>query len=462
MERVIVSSENIKPDSPTPSHLKTHKLSLLDQIMTPILLHVVLYFPPPSRTDNHNPQPDLDLFISETTHQLKKSLSLILTRFYPFAGRVNADDNGHSIDCSDQGVDFTVAKFPSDNLSDLLENPAINEILPRHLVPGAESIWQEMDPESRLLMIQVNYFKCRSIAIGVVFWHKVADATTITNFLFSWARANHVGSKQDGRGICPNYISQSLFPHRPELVQKPFSPSGILLTPKWSLKRYVFHSDTVISALQAKFSGSTKVEVVSAFLWKCFMSASLQNGKSHSFLINAVDLRRRARPPFPSDCFGNFVCLSPAVSENKEDDDDDVGADLIRKLRDAIRKIDDNYVSSLQGDGGLRSYGEKFSLMYSEIPEGSDHLWISSLCNFGAYGVDFGWGSPVWITPCCDTSGGLESLRYENTIWLMDTRIGDGIEAWVTLKEDYMPAFDRAMDELRDLVAAASNSNTIH
>ncbi|XP_051113721.1 stemmadenine O-acetyltransferase-like [Andrographis paniculata] len=414
MERIIVSSENIKPDSPTPQHLKTYKLWMLDQIVRSILLPVVIYFPSP-QSSNH----DVDSFISQTTQHLKKSLPVLLTRFYPFAGRVNVDDNGHSIDCSYQGVHFTVAKFPGHNLSDLLENPDRTD-LPSLLVPGVDFIWQEIDPESRVLMIQVNYFDCGGIAMGVVFWHKLADATTITISL----------------------------PHRPELTDHSHFPTRLQVSAKWALKRYVFDAST-ISVLQSESSCSvknaTKVEVVSTILWKCFMAASLENGKSESFVLLAVDLRRKARPPFLSDCFGNFLSSTVAASGNHD------RTDLTRKLRDAISRIDETSVTSLQGhgDGGLESFYRNRSL----TPKGSDVVVISSLCGFGTYGIDFGRGNPVWIAPCCDTSSDLKSksLWMAHSVWLMDTRLGHGVEPLVTLKEEYMPVFDRVMNELRDL-----------
>ncbi|XP_051126546.1 stemmadenine O-acetyltransferase-like [Andrographis paniculata] len=391
--RIIVSSENIKPDSPTPPHLKTYKLSMLDQI------------------------------------HLKKSLLVLLTRFYPFAGRVNVDDNGHSIDCSDQGVHFTVAKFPGHNLSDLLENPDRTD-LPSLLVPGVDFIWQEIDPESRVLMIQVNYFDCGGIAMGVVFWHKLADATTITNFLRSWGNANR-GSKH---GVCPNYISQYLFPHRPELTDHSHFPTRLQVSAKWALKRYRFRR-------LYNFSPSERIFLQRK---KCY-KASLENGKSESFVLLAVDLRRKARPPFPSDCFGNFLSSTVAASGNHD------RTDLTRKLRDAISRIDETSVTSLQGhgDGGLESFYRNRSL----TPKASDVLVISSLCGFGTYGLDFGWGNPVWIAPRCDTSSDFKSksLQMAHSVWLMDTRLGHGVEALVTLKEEYMPVFDRAMNELRDL-----------
>ena len=44
MEVEIISSESIKPSSPTPKHLKTHKLSLLDQFIPSIYIPMVLFY----------------------------------------------------------------------------------------------------------------------------------------------------------------------------------------------------------------------------------------------------------------------------------------------------------------------------------------------------------------------------------------------------------------------------------
>ncbi|KAF5194076.1 Hxxxd-type acyl-transferase family protein [Thalictrum thalictroides] len=53
------------------------------------------------------------------------------------------------------------------------------------------------------------------------------------------------------------------------------------------------------------------------------------------------------------------------------------------------------------------------------------------------YDADFGGGKPVWIG-----SVGSVNLVLPNAIMLMDTRDGNGIEAWVGLTEEDMPRFE--------------------
>ncbi|KAK6131054.1 hypothetical protein DH2020_035207 [Rehmannia glutinosa] len=435
MERsVIISRENVRPSLPTPQSLQTYKLSMLDQIVPSMLVPLVLYFPNTNKEIN-----DHDSFTSQTTQQLKRSLSLILTRFYPLAGRINEDRK--SINCNDQGVPFVVVKFPGQKLSHILKNP--DQDLPRHLLP-CEITWDaEQCPDSTVALIQVIYFDCGGVAIGVIFWHKLVDALTMANFLNSWANTTR-GSRE--LAICPNYIAQFMFPYKEETPKEFGSMAAILKTGKTVMRRYMF-DEMSISKLKAKSSSGgavvrpTRVEAVSALIWKCFISASLANNVSATVLTHAVNLRRRADPPFPSDCFGNFPGLAAATSSANENEKAELGQ-LVRKMRDAISKIDGDYVNRMRGDEGRL-------LGYRGIPEGIDFLSISSWCGFGIYGADFGWGKPVWLTRC-DKGSDLESL-FLNVVWLMDTR-GGGIEAWVILEENYMSVFDN-VEELRALAS---------
>ncbi|KAL6522105.1 hypothetical protein OROMI_031982 [Orobanche minor] len=149
------------------------------------------------------------------------------------------------------------------------------------------------------------------------------------------------------------------------------------------MRRYVFDAPAIsklksISAVDRP----TRVEVVSALIWKCFMAASLANGNSASVLTHAVNLRRRAEPPFPTECFGNFPGLAATSARNGSSFG--IGQ-LVREMREAIRKIDGGFVNRLHGDEGLWGYRENLRLTWSDIPENADLLSISSWCGFGLY-----------------------------------------------------------------------------
>lgn len=154
MEGEIICRENVKPCSPTPPCNRIYKPSLLDQIFPPITVPLVLYYP--NNINNNNPISNninnIDEYISQTTQNLKQSLSATLSLFYPLAGRVK---DSFSTDCNDQGALFIVARFDC-NLSAFLGKPDLIRASLSHL--PSRLMWVEPTPGSHVAMIQVINF----------------------------------------------------------------------------------------------------------------------------------------------------------------------------------------------------------------------------------------------------------------------------------------------------------------
>ncbi|XP_057773344.1 stemmadenine O-acetyltransferase-like [Salvia miltiorrhiza] len=441
MEREIISSANVKPSSPTPQNLRRYNFSMLDQIFPPMPVPVIFYFPNTAQIN------DPDSLISQITQRLTRSLSVILSRFYPLAGRASGESD--FIDCNDAGVPFAVARFRGHELSELLTDPRPDLLLPC----GVDWDGKAGPDSGAVALVQVNCFECGGFAIGVVFWNKVVDGPTVVAVLRSWGAAARGGKE----AVCPNYMAQHMFPHKEHMPAQLGSTADIIKTGKSIVRRYVFYT-SAISSLKSKVSDveqPSSVEVVSAIIWKCFMYASLANGKSTSFITQTLDLRRRAQPPFPPEWFGNFQALAPATSRN--DQNVALGA-LVRKIRDSTNKINDDYINRMRGDGGLMGYYKNLRLAWIQYSQEFDILPISSVCGLDVYDVDFGWGKPVWFSKC-DTSNDSEMGSVWNRVWLIDTRNGDGIEAWVILEDEYMSVFDQ-VQELRTL--ASVDPNPLH
>ncbi|XVF49688.1 hypothetical protein PTKIN_Ptkin04bG0033200 [Pterospermum kingtungense] len=109
-----ISRETIKPSSPTPHHLRTHKLSLLDQQAPPVYVPILLFY-----------SPTTDISPTKKSCLLKNSLSKTLTYFYPFAGRIK---DCYTIDCNDEGATYIEAQIDSD-MSVVLKEPGIDLLL---------------------------------------------------------------------------------------------------------------------------------------------------------------------------------------------------------------------------------------------------------------------------------------------------------------------------------------------
>ena len=163
IEVEVISIDTIKPSSPTPAHLLHFQLSFLDQVLTPIFIPIIIFYPMDG---------DVKVDTIERSIWLKKTLSMTLVQFYPLAERVK--DNLF-IDCTDQGVPYFEAQVKC-QLSKFICNPDPMQL--RKFFP-----YELDDIVDIVLAIQVNIFQCSGMAIGVCISHKVADASSMVTFV---------------------------------------------------------------------------------------------------------------------------------------------------------------------------------------------------------------------------------------------------------------------------------------
>ncbi|KAL4566650.1 hypothetical protein LXL04_030770 [Taraxacum kok-saghyz] len=431
MKVTILSKEVIVPCSPTPCELKTYKLSYIDQQIYHHHIPFILYY-----------SYDESTFItqSEITTKLKTSLSKTLTQFYPLAGRLTKNQN--AIDCSDQGVWFSVAKVEC-NLMDIVTNPVIEEL--KELVLMTSSYVEEQ------VVIQVNLFDCGGIAVGVCISHRIADACSFSSFVSHWFNTAKepesplTGPVLDSAVLFPLVDSYEFSRTGPpvdqftNLVTKRFVFSSLAIK---ELKHKLVNADTTVVGLLSP----TKVELVTALIWKCMTVASSDCKASVAFHV--VNFRRKMVPPLNDDQFGNLFQMASAVAN--ETTVLDMGY-LVAKLRESFGKIDEEYLKSLMGENGGEIARGNFKEIRKYInQEGVRVFRFSSWCRFGVNESDFGWGKPVWISGT--------DYNSENTIILMDSRISDGIEAWVVMNEDNMKKLEQDT-ELQAFVFKSSICN---
>ncbi|XP_071906824.1 epi-neemfruitin B 7-O-acetyltransferse L7AT-like [Coffea arabica] len=372
MDVKIISREEIKPESPTPEHLRIHRLSIFDQLIGHIYSSPLVFFYPNKQSSN------LTDVISER-QRLKRSLSETLVPFYPLAGRIKVD---FEIQCNDEGVYYAEARV-NIQLSEFLKQPTnqmIHQLLPFH--PNSE----ELLSKTHLVMIQTNIFDCGGIAIGLYASHKVVDGLSRLTFLNSWAaRARNESSKQ----VNPSFISSSVFPPDPSLS---------------TYSRSNFHNQTK---------------------------------EKHNFVTS----RSRSSPPLPPHSFGNIFYKTTLFV-------DDFNLEvplLVHQISDAIASIDGDFVEGIKGDDRLlKLIGPKKHLR-EKNSHNAESFPLSSVCRSGLYEADFGWRKPIWA---CLGSGDTDPYGVGNLVILMDTRSGDEIEAWVTIKEELMAIFEKNQELL--------------
>ncbi|XP_038878914.1 stemmadenine O-acetyltransferase-like [Benincasa hispida] len=411
----IISMDIIKPSSSTPDYCQ---LSLIDQMAPPSYMPAIFFYPP-QESENLAHQ-------SLKAIQIRDSLSRTLTRFYPLAGTMV---ERFYVDCNDAGVSFSESKLDCE-ISLLLNNPEIRTL--HCLLP---LVFTSNSADSKfLLAIQFNRFSCGGVAVAVCVSHKLADGASAAGFVKAWAADARGGSNSI---LEPNFDAAKLFPCR----KIPGFKRGIEASKeKISTKRLVFSKSDidVLKSLAVNTDGGSAAEppsrvvAVSAFLWLRLMAlARTRPVKAKVFgALYPVDLRTRMDPPLPENSFGNVSWFTIATSPVEINEDLPL---LVAKVRTAIQEIDSGFVKKLEDSEHLLDLMKQVD---KQLSSGEIYLWsFTSWCRFPVYEADFGWGKPTWV---CSPS-----RPFRNAVVLMDTSDGDGVEAWVNLKEEDMAIFEK-------------------
>lgn len=467
MKVEVVLKQTIKPSTQTPLHSKTFNLSFLDQHLgPPIYIPFTLYYESGDVNNKNNHcdgyKNNLEEACEHRVSVIKQSLSETLARYYPLAGRMKEDNL--AVECNDEGVEYFETRVSDVRLSQVIKrSPNHNSVLRKFLPPCISSCDNSMSipfdygfKSKTLLAIQVNIFECGGIVIGMCMAHRLADASTMFTFITDWA-ATARGAIEDIKG--PSFdFSYTLFPQKDVINNfKPFDP---MLTREEDLvtKYFVFPASKIVElkrrnvnnivcqdTSQQNTSPCTRVEAVTSFMWKRYMDSVRAKNQTQATSVEkygalyTVNLRSRITPPLPANSFGNIYTFTIALSTPSDENDIDDGLrkdvsspndlNLVGKVRDAIKKIDDKYTRKLQS-----SEDELVNDVKPLTSGEAIFLGFSSWCRFPIYEADFGWGKPTWVS--------IGTMALRNTVFLMDTKSGDGIEAFVNMAKEDMDNFE--------------------
>ncbi|KAK7827715.1 stemmadenine O-acetyltransferase-like [Quercus suber] len=422
----IISKEIIKPSSPTPHHLRNFKLSFLDQLAPPFHFPIIWFY---------DSKKFVDVEPFERSRFLKESLAETLTHFYPLAGTPINEE--FSINCNDKGVDYIQARVLC-KLSQAIHNPNGNDLI--QLLPFEPDNSCNDFGKEVLLAVQYNIFECGGVAIAVCISHKLADGISFVNFVNAWAGT----CRGESEVISPIFDAHIHFP--PRDITRFMPNEGYISKEKIVTRRFVFNKSS-IAALRREASAAfgpedrvaSRVEAVSAFIWMRFMvMARTRTTKPKQVTaVHAVNLRERMVPQLPVHSFGNLARYAIAAETPAEMEKD--YHFLVSQLRNAILEINAEYVKKLQDGpvGDLYFLGKKDKQFQNGEIESCN---FSSWCRFPVYEVDFGMGKPTWV--CCP------GICCKNTVVMMSTKDGDGIETWVSMKEEDMAMFENDQELL--------------
>ncbi|XP_010514622.1 PREDICTED: BAHD acyltransferase At5g47980-like [Camelina sativa] len=408
-----IGREIIKPSTPTPNDLRTLQLSIMDLLMPPVYAVAFLFY-----TKD-------DLISQEQTSQtLKTSLSKTLTKFHPFAGRVN----GVTIDSTDEGAVFVDARVDCP-LSDFLRSPDTKSL--QQLLPvDAEPI-----PTWPLLLVQATYFKCGGMAIGICIAHKLADAASLSTFIQSWA-ATARGESDSAAN--PDFDSTKLYPPANEAIKIPGEDQQGKRTSV--TKRFVFVASK-IEELRNKVASDavprpTRVQSLTSLIWKCVVAASTDTVRE-KVLYQANNLRSKIPTLLSENLMGNPLYSTLTLNGKGME-----SVEIVKELQKRNEELS-HLIQHEEGSSGLtislKLLGAMADTKFSY--ELYDMHVVSSWCKIPLYKACFGWGLPVWVT-------GNVSPILDNVTVLIDSKDGQGVEAWVTLPQEEMLLFEQSTELL--------------
>ncbi|KAJ8547184.1 hypothetical protein K7X08_010770 [Anisodus acutangulus] len=235
-----------------------------------------------------------------------------------------------------------------------------------------------------VVMIQVNFFECGGIAIGIYTSHKIIDGHSLLTFLKSWACES--SSRQN---IHPDFTTSPLI-----FIPNPKLPKELTLT-----------------------------------MWP-----TLFGFRKPSIFTFSMNLRPRHSPPLLPFSMGNIIWN---IASSYNCDTDLEVRHVIACLRSAAEKVNNEFIEEIKGEGGVFKVEENLRVLEEKYYSNNNALYFgcTSLCNGGLYEVDFGWGRPIWSRVSSFETGLPIATNY---IALMDTNTSDGIEAWISLEVNLM------------------------
>eukprot|EP00268_Persea_americana_P065676 TRINITY_DN8812_c0_g2_i1.p1 TRINITY_DN8812_c0_g2~~TRINITY_DN8812_c0_g2_i1.p1 ORF type:complete len:436 (-),score=42.68 TRINITY_DN8812_c0_g2_i1:338-1645(-) len=378
---------------------------------------------------------------------LKEALSKALVPFYPMAGRLKRDEDGRiEIDCNGSGVLFVEAVTDAniDDFGDFAPTMELKRLLPVVDYSGDISSYA-------LLVLQVTYFKCGGVSLGVGMQHHVADGASGLHFINYWSDV--------ARGLdltIPPFIDRTLLrardPPTPKFHHIEYQPPPPMNTPPPSQDIQSCTSVAIfkitrdqLNTLKSKSKDgpnstptNSSYEMLAGHVWRCACKARGLPDDQPTKMYIATDGRARLRPALPQGYFGNAIFTATPIA---------VTGDLLSKpltysagrIHDALVRMDDEYLRSALDY--LEIQPDLTALVRGAHSFRCPNLGITSWSRLPIHEADFGWGRPIFMGP-----GG---IAYEGLAFVLPSPTNDGsLSLAISLQEDHMVHFQKYLYDI--------------
>ena len=213
--------------------------------------------------------------------------------------------------------------------------------------------------------------------------------------------------------------------------------------------------ESLKNRISEKVQNPSRVEVVSALIYKAIISASRTNNNSQNhpatLLLQTLNLRKRVAPPLPDTLVGSLVSFFPVGVDGEREVVE--LHELVGTMRKEMGEFCEKYAKKYRTKEWLELIKKRLNESREILSKNGNNQLVyrcSSGCNFPIYEVDFGWGAADWIT--------MPAFKMKNTVMMLDAKNGRGIEALVSLQDGEMAAFQ----DNEELLAFASLNPSVH
>jgi shikimate O-hydroxycinnamoyltransferase len=392
----------------------------------------------------YRPNGSPNFFDAET---VKAALSRVLVAFYPMAGRLARDEDGRiEIDCNAEGVLFVVAETGAavDDFGDFAPTLEL-----RRLIPAVDySLGISANP---MLVLQLTYFKCGGVSLGVGMQHHVADGASGLHFVNTWSNV--------ARGLditIPPFIDRTLLrardPPQPVFHHVEYQPAPPLKSPQSTNPESTPETAVSIFKLtkeqlntlkaKSKEDGNTvnysSYAMLAGHVWRCVCKARGLSADQETKLYIATDGRSRIRPPLPPGYFGNVIFTATPLA---------LAGDLQSKptwyaasrIHDSLARMDNDYLRSALDY--LELQPDLKALVRGAHTFRCPNLGITSWTRLPIHDADFGWGRPIFMGP-----GG---IPYEGLAFALPSASNDGsLSVGISLQAEHMKLFAKFLYDI--------------
>ncbi|EPS67512.1 hypothetical protein M569_07262 [Genlisea aurea] len=444
----VKSSTTVAPSAETPRRRLWN--SSLDLIIPNFHTPSVYFYRPTAAADFF----DADV--------LKAALGRALVPFYPVAGRLCKDEDGRiEVDCTGDGVLFVVAESDGDvdDFGDFAPTLELRKLIPAVDYSKAISDFPLLVLQVRLLhlscrwgtdlgfdFIQVTYFRCGGVSLGVGMQHHVVDGASGLHFVNTWA--------DFARGLdltVPPFIDRTLLRAGkrpdPKFQHVEYQPPPEMTSdaPLTETAVSIFKlTRQQLDSLRAKCGSDQQQAVYSSYVlvaghvWRCACEARSLPDDQKTKVYIAIDGRSRLRPPLPPGYFGNALFTATPIAAAG----DVIGKSLrhsATKIHEAIARMDDEYLRSALDY--LELQPDLKALVRGAHTYRCPNLGITSWARLPIHEADFGWGRPIFMGP-----GG---IAFEGLSFVLPSPDNDGsLSVAISLQKDHLNVFHKLFYQL--------------